>query len=315
MAGTRDEFTEKTKHVIASRVGYRCSRPDCQVLTCGPCSDTQSFYNIGVASHITAASEGFTRYDKNLTSEQRKHPDNGIWMCQSHGKEIDDDEVQYPVDLLVQWKQDAEDRAKSMLGKAPETAGGQTPIVALSNAERYGLGTMASLADGSELPHASIFDLVTDDLVFFASGTFILRFLIAKKMGAPQITLYQMVATVYETKPLPPFRSRSYALPQQVYPFFLTLEPPIDGKPRPCPAKYYCRPGDGKPVHAAPLTITEDCPEVIDVRFTATESGIYEFALDAIVMVGMQRHTFRVFNREAVLFEKHIPPDELEAVS
>lgn len=309
MAKNRDEFSEKTKHIIASRVAYCCSKPDCQVPTCGPCADTTSYYNIGVASHITAASEGFARYDKALTSEQRKHAENGIWMCQTHGKEIDDDEVQYPVDLLKTWKKEAEERARGALGKVPESSGLSLPFVALSRAERYGLDGQALLPGGSQIPFASIFDLDDGDLTYYASISYVLRFLIAKTPAVSQITLYQLVATVYDCKPMPKFGRLAYALPQRVYPHFVVLKAPEGGKPRPCYAENYCGPTDDKLVPFTPLTISEDNPEVIDVRFTAENSGIYEFALDAVVMHNMRKHTFRVFDTSKILFERYVFED------
>jgi hypothetical protein len=46
---------------------------------------------LGVAAHITAASPDGPRYDQNLSSEQRKSPDNGIWLCQNCAKLVDND--------------------------------------------------------------------------------------------------------------------------------------------------------------------------------------------------------------------------------
>ncbi|ODT32229.1 MAG: hypothetical protein ABS35_02530 [Kaistia sp. SCN 65-12] len=71
--------------------------------------------NVGVAAHITAASEGFARYDARLTREERKAPDNGIWLCSDHAHQIDHDEKAFPVELLHKWKKDAEERAFEQL--------------------------------------------------------------------------------------------------------------------------------------------------------------------------------------------------------
>ena len=71
--------------------------------------------NVGVAAHITAASEGFARYDARLTPEERKAPNNGIWLCSDHAHQIDHDEKAFPVELLVKWKKEAEDRAFQQL--------------------------------------------------------------------------------------------------------------------------------------------------------------------------------------------------------
>ncbi|GAB6275432.1 MAG: hypothetical protein STSR0004_23000 [Peptococcaceae bacterium] len=107
----RDDFDLKIKETLAKRVGYRCSNPNCRILTCGPQEEAEKTINIGVASHICAASPGGPRYDKNQTPEERKSIDNGIWLCQTHAKLIDNDEKRYSVDILKQWKKLSENAA------------------------------------------------------------------------------------------------------------------------------------------------------------------------------------------------------------
>jgi hypothetical protein len=107
----RDDFAKRTIDILAKRVNYRCSNPNCRKPTSGPREDPTKAVNIGVAAHITAASEGGSRYDPRLTSEERKHPDNGIWLCWNCSKLIDNDPERYPTDLLHQWKRQAEQMA------------------------------------------------------------------------------------------------------------------------------------------------------------------------------------------------------------
>jgi hypothetical protein len=87
----RDNFSPKTKDLLAKRVGYRCSNPSCRKLTSGPHEDVMKAVNVGVAAHITAAASGGPRYDKSLSSEQRKLIDNGVWLCQNCAKLVDND--------------------------------------------------------------------------------------------------------------------------------------------------------------------------------------------------------------------------------
>ncbi|WP_315920227.1 hypothetical protein [Vibrio fluvialis] len=108
----RDDFTKNTKTNLQNRAGSCCSNPDCLRKTNGPNSDYTKASNIGVASHITAASEGGPRYDPVLSSEERKSILNGIWLCESCAKMIDVDEDEYPVELLYSWKYKAEAIAK-----------------------------------------------------------------------------------------------------------------------------------------------------------------------------------------------------------
>ena len=65
----------------------------------------------GVAAHITAASEGGPRYDENMTAQERKSFENGIWLCQSCSKLIDSDVKRYSIEKLKKWKELSEQLA------------------------------------------------------------------------------------------------------------------------------------------------------------------------------------------------------------
>ena len=67
--------------------------------------------NVGVASHITAASPDGPRYDPSLTPEERRHQSNGIWLCQNDGKLVDSDSEHFTVEMLHEWKRLAEERS------------------------------------------------------------------------------------------------------------------------------------------------------------------------------------------------------------
>ena len=111
----RDDFPISIKEMLAKRVGFLCSNPDCQKPTSGPQEDPSKAINIGVASHISAASVGGPRYNSDLTPAERASIANGIWLCQNCGKLIDNDSVRYSVNLLNSWKAIAEDRAARAL--------------------------------------------------------------------------------------------------------------------------------------------------------------------------------------------------------
>ena len=113
----RDNFAPSTIRKLRDLAGNICSNPDCKVFTLGsqvmrdhPCS-------IGVAAHIYAAAPGGKRYDPNMSEHERKHIDNGIWLCQSCSRLIDVDEHRFSVELLRRWRKGAEERAMRSIGQ------------------------------------------------------------------------------------------------------------------------------------------------------------------------------------------------------
>ncbi len=111
----RDDFSLKTKELLAKRVANRCSNPGCRQLTSGPQEDPTKVVNIGVAAHTTAASTDGPRFDPSLTPDQRRSVKNGIWLCQSCAKLVDNDSIRYGADVLRQWKVQAEKSAAQEL--------------------------------------------------------------------------------------------------------------------------------------------------------------------------------------------------------
>lgn len=106
----RDEFSRSVIDRLAKRVGIKCSYPDCRKPTAGP-DGADGVTNVGVAAHISAASPGGPRYDESLNAEMRSDISNGIWLCQTHAKLIDNDELTYTTAVLHEWKDTAEHMA------------------------------------------------------------------------------------------------------------------------------------------------------------------------------------------------------------
>lgn len=111
----RDDFSQNTRDLLANRVGWKCSNPKCRRITRGAGENKEKFVNIGVAAHISAATNGGPRFDKDMTSEERKSYNNGIWLCQNCAKLIDSDIEKYSVKLLNDWKAEAEQIASEEL--------------------------------------------------------------------------------------------------------------------------------------------------------------------------------------------------------
>ena len=129
----RDNFSAPTKLALANRVGHFCSNPDCRAPTKGPTASPGGTTNVGDAAHIAAASPGGPRYDSSLTHEQRVSPENGIWLCKTCAKLVDDDEEEYTSDKLQLWKADAEEAARQRLGKPTVSAANAARIIASRN--------------------------------------------------------------------------------------------------------------------------------------------------------------------------------------
>ena len=121
-APKRDNFLGTISQKLRDSAGNVCSFPGCYVHTHGAKSNGKGTVGIGVACHIKAAARGGPRYDEHQSPEERKHFDNGIWMCQTHSKLIDADESPYSVTTLLQWKRDAEARSNSLLNLKSFTA-------------------------------------------------------------------------------------------------------------------------------------------------------------------------------------------------
>jgi hypothetical protein len=117
----RDDFSERVKTILRDRVGGLCSQPNCRCQTTGPHTEPGRRISVGVAAHITAASKGGPRYDPELDEVQRRSAENGIWMCQNHGKLVDTDAERFTVDLLRDWKRRAEDEALNQIGRPRPT--------------------------------------------------------------------------------------------------------------------------------------------------------------------------------------------------
>ncbi len=114
---------------LALRAGFRCSRPACGAITCGPHSDPEKWLSLGEAAHITAASPGGPRYDPSLTPEQRRDISNAIWLCSTCATLVDADESRHTVAELRAWKAGAEVNARMALevSRQPSRALGLTP--------------------------------------------------------------------------------------------------------------------------------------------------------------------------------------------
>ncbi|MBU3978779.1 hypothetical protein KKF69_01360 [Patescibacteria group bacterium] len=114
-----NDFSPDIKTRLAERAGYKCCYLGCGQATAGPSKENNNSEksNTGVAAHVYSASggPGARRIPPpEMTHEEIISLDNGIWMCQTHGKYIDNDEETFSVDELKKWKEIGEEVARKM---------------------------------------------------------------------------------------------------------------------------------------------------------------------------------------------------------
>jgi hypothetical protein len=107
----RDDFPKQTITEIAKGVGYRCSNPECRRPTVGANAAQDGIITTGVAAHICAAATGGPRYNHAQIREARRGKENGLWLCQNCGRLVDADPEKFTVEILHDWKREAQERA------------------------------------------------------------------------------------------------------------------------------------------------------------------------------------------------------------
>ncbi len=116
-----NDFVETTKKDLRDRVASLCSNPKCRKLTIAANLETNNKTTlIGEAAHICAASSGVggARFNEDMTREEIRSINNGIWLCRNCHKKIDREPHLYKVDILKGWKIEAEKFASERLGKS-----------------------------------------------------------------------------------------------------------------------------------------------------------------------------------------------------
>jgi hypothetical protein len=108
-----DTLTDAQANILWGRAGGRCSNPICTGRV--DKYKTHRIGNVGERAHLYGKKVNAARHDPNQTPKQRGSIENHLLLCQSCHKMIDDDEDQYPAELLVKWKAEHEGRVKRLL--------------------------------------------------------------------------------------------------------------------------------------------------------------------------------------------------------
>ncbi|MGO1475362.1 MAG: HNH endonuclease signature motif containing protein [Psychrobacter sp.] len=112
-------FAPSTIRLLRDRVASLCSNPDCRKSTIAASLETNDKTTIiGEAAHIKAASSGAggARFDDNMSYDERRSIDNGIWLCKNCHRMIDREPIKYSVENLKRWKSETEEYASKSLG-------------------------------------------------------------------------------------------------------------------------------------------------------------------------------------------------------
>ncbi|MBI4035734.1 hypothetical protein HY383_02205 [Candidatus Daviesbacteria bacterium] len=101
-----NDFNKTTVDILAKRAGQVCSK--CKRHTSGGNSTPTKATIVGDAAHIEGVQPTSARYNSKMTPEERSDIKNGIWLCKTCHKEIDDDPIKYTVETLKKMKKDHE---------------------------------------------------------------------------------------------------------------------------------------------------------------------------------------------------------------
>ena len=116
MSTESPHFPKATVQHLSLRASHLCSNPQCRRVTSGPKDEAEGSVNIGEAAHISGASPNSKRFDSDLRDFERSSISNGIWLCATCHKMVDDDAEYYTVKMLYKWKREHEESIKQQLG-------------------------------------------------------------------------------------------------------------------------------------------------------------------------------------------------------
>jgi hypothetical protein len=102
------EIKSSTLKKLYGLSANQCMKPDCNKNLIASDNKTQ----IGIISHIEAASEKGPRFNSNMKDDDRRHFNNLILLCDECHKIIDnkENEKEFPVELLKKWKKEHEEK-------------------------------------------------------------------------------------------------------------------------------------------------------------------------------------------------------------
>ncbi len=213
----RDEFTRATKRALERQARGHCANPNCRRLTNGATSDGIGEINIGEAAHICAAAPGGRRYDIDMTSEERRSAENGIWLCSTCAHAVDSKDSKFTVAELQEWKRRTNsDTWRSIMHNVPYGPGMQA-LTPDELRDRFHTAAAADLAvfrhnakwPGTTVPLTLKVDHVDEALSTRALANAVTTFddliLVAAPGMGKTTTIFQVAEGVLETGNSIPF--------------------------------------------------------------------------------------------------------------
>lgn len=108
-------YSQKTIKLLFGKSAARCAHPECKKYCIYPGEGEEDDTIVGEVGHIHAINKGGSRYDGDMSEKELNHYDNLILLCRNHHRLVDDQESEYPPDLLREWKEDHEEWAQEAL--------------------------------------------------------------------------------------------------------------------------------------------------------------------------------------------------------
>jgi hypothetical protein len=146
--GPREPSRPTVKRLFAVS-GNLCAFPKCST----PLVDPKSGSIVGEICHIKGDKPEAARYDATQTNQQRHGFDNLILLCNVHHKIVDDDDVAYTAERLLQMKQQHESRH---IGPSPvdEATAERFITVAITNNTEQGSVITSRGQTGGQTAHS-----------------------------------------------------------------------------------------------------------------------------------------------------------------
>ena len=308
----RDEFLATTIRILADRVNSVCSNPSCRAQTRGPRTEDQKAINIGKAAHITAASADGPRYDASLTTDERRHFSNGLWLCSSCADLIDSDPIRFPVELLNSWKQDAESTAFREIGQPRGISKGKYALI--SNAKRFGAETSVMIGD-RVVPLAYLPDSIYPDSIptWFVGNAYVVQFKVKKRYKYKYVVLDELRVTVHRCQEIPEYRPLYAVYPAETSLYTVVIDAPAEGHVRVFSAERYFEvngPRECEEHRFIPLVLDNEIPHPVSLRIDASKQGLYYVSIEALISRGMNQECHTVMAPTPIIFERQDDPED-----